>query len=261
MDLLIAAAGGAGFVILCESEYACFRLFKRRTTLFFYACQLAILSSAFLSTWNILLYFDQNLRVLSIFVISVIIKCINDMSYPIMILLRLRFIHDFPIIIIYVPVILAIIATPLRFFNIRWLLTGEEYYFHALFIVQPILTVLLTVEYIIINIFFIVIGIKHFENIIQIRSIVIINMIVIVLECAGGELLFLFMDKWIALCIIPIVYQTKVRLEIEILSYIAQSAHERHNPSQQLGFSEDQSVTEGNKFCHFFLSRSRAAGL
>lgn len=115
MDLLVAAAGGAGFVILCESEYACLRLFKRRTTLFFYACQSAVLSSAFLSACNILLYFDRNLQVLSMLVISVIIRCIYGMSYPIMILLRLRFVCDLPRIVMYIPIILAIIAAPLRF--------------------------------------------------------------------------------------------------------------------------------------------------
>jgi hypothetical protein len=247
MDLLVAASSGAGFVIFCESEYACFRLFKRRTTLFFYVCQLAILSSGFFSAWNTLLYFDQNLRVLSMLVISGIIKCINDMSYPIMMLLRLRFVRYFPRIVMYIPIVLVVITVPLRFFVVHWLLTGERYYFNALFIVQPIITVLLTVEYIVINIFFIVIAIKHFENIVQIRSIVIINLIVIALECVGGEILFLFTDKWITLCIIAIVSQTKVRLEIEILSYIVQSVRERRTE-----FEGSPSEGVRNKFCYFF---------
>jgi hypothetical protein len=217
-DRLISGICGAGFVIFCESEYVYFTLFKRKTTLFFYACQLAILSSAFLSTWNILLYFESNLRVLSMLVIDLIIRCIHDMSYPIMILLRLRFVCNFSVIIMYIPVVLAIIVTPLRFFVICWLLTGERYYFHALFIIVPIITVLLTVEYIVINIFFIVIAIKYFENVVQIRSVVIINIIVIILECAGGEILFLFADRWTILCIIHIILQIEVRLEIEILS-------------------------------------------
>jgi hypothetical protein len=265
MDLLVAAASGAGFVLLCESEYACLRLFKRRTTLFFYACQLAILSSALLSAWNILLYYEQNLRLLSTLVISVIIRCIHDMSYPIMILLRLRFIHNFPLIIMYIPVILAIIVSPLRYFNIRWLLTGEEYYLHILFIIMPIITVLLTVEYIIINIFFIVVAIKHFENIVHIRHVVIINIIVIILECAGGEILLLFVDGWgwAILCILSIVIQIEVRLEIDILSYIARSvdsARERQTP----GVDETETETEINNFCNvvnILLWRSRAAGL
>ena len=49
-----------------------------------------------------------------------------------------------------------------------------------------------------------------------------------------------------------IVSQTKVRLEIEILSYIVQSARERHTSSEG----------ERNKYCRafdFFLRRSRTA--
>jgi hypothetical protein len=118
----------------------------------------------------------------------------------------------------YIPIVLTVITVPVRFFVVHWLLTGEEYYLHVLFIILPIITVLLTVEYIVINVFFIVIAIKYFENVVHIRFVVIINLIVIILECAGGEILFLFVDKWTILCIIHIILQIEVRLEIEILS-------------------------------------------
>lgn len=230
MDLLVAALSGAGIVIFCESEYACFRLFKRRTTLFFFISQLTILSSAFLSIWNILLYFKHDLRTSLALVISILIRCVHDISYPIMILLRLRIIHKFSVIIMYIPVIIAVIISPLRTFNIYWLLTNKKYYLNILFIILPIITFILTVEYVVINISFIILAIKHFENIIHIRSVIIINTIVIILECGGGEILFLFASNfmWSILCILSVIIQFEVRLEIEILSYIRQSIESTH---------------------------------
>lgn len=232
MDLLVAASSGVGIVIFCESEYACFKLFKKRTTLFFFICQLTILISGLLTMWNILLYFEHNLQTLLMLTISVIIRCIHDMSYPIMILLRLRIICKFSVMIMYIPIILAIMVSPLRFFNIRWLLTGEKNYLDILFIIMPIITFILTVEYIIINIFFIIIAVKHFQKIIHVRFAVIINIIVIILECGGGEILILFVGDWglAILCVLSVIIQMEVRLEIEALSYIVQSielTHER----------------------------------
>jgi hypothetical protein len=192
------------------------------------------LSSALSSACIILQDLGPNLRTPPMFVITVISRCIHDMSYPIMILLRLRFIHDFSRIIMYIPVVLAIIVASLKFFIIRWLLTDEEYYLHILFIILPIITVLFAVEYITINIFFIVLAIKYFENIVHIRHVVIINIIVIISECVTGEIPVLLANTWgwPILCVIFIIAQIQVRLEIEILSYIVHSVRERQTESE-----------------------------
>lgn len=225
MDLLVAALGGAGIIIFCESEYDCFRLFKKRKTLFFFVSQLTILSSVFMSVWNIMLYFKPDLRTLTLMVVSAIAKCVHDINYPVMMLLRLRIIRKFSVIIMYMPVMLAIMMSSLRFFNVLWFITGKRYYLNILFIVMPIITFTLTMEYVVINIFFIIVAIKHFDEIIRIRYVIIINIIVMILEGAGGEVLFLFAGnwKWAVLCILSIIVQIEVRLEVNILSYIKES--------------------------------------
>jgi hypothetical protein len=241
MERLISGICGAGIVVFCESQYACLKLFKRRTTLFFFVCQLAIWSSALETALATTVYFLPNLRVLPILVLILIAKFTQNMSYPMMILLRLRLLDDFPVIIMYIPVVLSAILASLRFFWIRWILTGESYYFNVLFIVNPITTVLLTVENIIINVFFIVIAIKHFHNIVHIRSAVIVNIIVITLEGVKMLIEFLITNKLITMCIISIISQIKVRLEIEILFYIVQPT-ERH-------ISGESETRRNNKFC------------
>jgi hypothetical protein len=229
MDKLISGICSAGIILFCESEYACLRLFKRKTTLFFFVCQLAICLSALETALSILLYFLPDLRVLPMFVIILITRYMKDVSYPVMILLRLRFIYNFSVIIIYIPVVLTLIIIVLRFSWIKWVLTGESYYFNIIFIVQPIITTLYVVQCIVINIFFIVIAIKHFQNVFHIRCVVIVNIIVIVLGCVEVLIEILIINKWIVLCVISIVAQIRVRLEIEVLSYIVESARERRN--------------------------------
>jgi hypothetical protein len=258
---IVSTISGAGIILFCESEYACFRLFRRRTTLFFFITQLAIWASALTTALSTSIYFLPYLRVLPMLVLISIARFVENMSYPIMMLLRLRFVQNFPIYIMYIPVILATIFTALRYYWIRSVLAGGRYCFNIYHIIQPIVIIILTVEYIVINIFFIVIAIKHFQNIVHVRSAVIINLIVIVLECAVVVIAFVVTEQCfmpnIILCVITIVDQIKVRLEIEILSYIVQSVREPERRTRQ-------SVTERNKFFHpldFFLSRTGAAGL
>jgi hypothetical protein len=261
MERLISGICGAGIVLLWESEHSCLKLFKRRTTLFFFVCQLAIWSSALLTALAVSVYFLPNLRVLPMLVIILITKCMQNMSYPLMILLRLRFIRDFPVIIMYIPVVLSAILAAMRFFWIRWILTGETYYFNVFFIIQPITTIIITIQNIVINVFFIVIAIEKFQNVVHIRFVVIVNIIVITLECVKALIEFLTTNAWVTLCVISIVSQVKVRLEIDILSYIVQSVASVHD--QHIS-SEVENEMRRNNFCHaldFFSSRSRAAGL
>jgi hypothetical protein len=229
---LVSGICSAGIVLFCESEYACLRLFKQKTTLFFFVCQLAIWSSAVVTALSISVYFLPNLRVLPMLVIISINGFLQYVSYPIMILLRLRLVCDFSVIIMYIPVVLSAILAVLRFFWMRWLLTGGGYYFNAFFITQVVTIILCAVQTITINIFFIVMAIKRFENVVHIRSIVIVNIAVIILECALVLIGFLIIDTWIVFCVIAIVFQIKARLEIETLSCIVQSVRERRDRSK-----------------------------
>jgi hypothetical protein len=261
MDNLISGmCGGAGIVLFCESEYTSLKLFKRRRSLFFSLCQLAIWSNSLETLLTILLSLSPNLRVLPMLVIFMITFFVQNMSYPIMMLLRLRFVYDFPVIIMYIPAVLSAALTVLEYFWIRWVLTGAEYDFNASFIVQLITTILLTVEYILINIFFIVIAIKYFQSVVHVRCVIIVNIIVIGFECIAALVQFLTINDWITLSVAAIVSQIIVRLELEILSYIIQSTEAARERRMS---DEDQSETR-NKFCHafdFILWQSRVAGL
>ena len=265
MDRLISGICGAGIVLLCESEYSALKLFKQRKTLFFFICQLVIWSSALETALAASVYFLPDLRLLPMLVIISIIKSqpqqYQNVSYPIMILLRLRFVRNFSIYAICIPVVVGVVLTTLRYFFIRWILTGEKYYFYGFFIVQIITTIILTAQSIVINIFFIVIAIKHFEKIVDIRSAVIVNIIVIILECVVVLIEFIITDGWIVLCVISIVAQIKARLEIDILSYIVQSTE---SARERRASGEDESETERNRFLialDFFSLRCRAVGL
>jgi hypothetical protein len=261
MDRLISGICGAGIVLLCESEYSALKLFKQRKTLFFFICQLVIWSSALETALAASVYFLPDLRLLPMLVIISIIKFLQNVSYPIMILLRLRFVRNFSIYAICIPVVVGVVLTTLRYFFIRWILTGEKYYFYGFFIVQIITTIILTAQSIVINIFFIVIAIKHFEKIVDIRSAVIVNIIVIILECVVVLIEFIITDGWIVLCVISIVAQIKARLEIDILSYIVQSTE---SARERRASGEDESETERNRFLialDFFSLRCRAVGL
>jgi hypothetical protein len=257
---IISGICGVGIALFCESEYSCLILFKRRTSLFFFMCQLAICSNAAETALAISICLLPNLRVLPMLVMVLISDFTQNMSYPIMMLLRLRIVHKFPVIIMCIPVVLSVLLTIPGFFWIYWVLTGKKYDFNISFIVQLITTITLTAEFIIINIFFIMIAIKYFQDIVHIKSIIIVNIIAIIFECVALLVQFLISDQWIILSVTSIVPQIILRLEIVTLSYIVHSAEVVR---EQLINSEYESQIS-NKFCHifdFFLSRIRATGL
>jgi hypothetical protein len=255
---IVSIISGAGIILFCESEYACFRLFGRRTTLFFFIAQLAIWASASETALSTSIYFLPYLRVLPMLVLISIVRFVQNVSYPIMMLLRLRFVQNFPIYIMYIPVILATIFTALRYYWILSVLTGGRDCFHIYYIIQPITTIILDTQYIAINVFFVVVAIKYFQDIVHIRSAVIINLIVIAIECTVVVIAFVVTEQCfmpnIILCVISIADQIKVRLEIEILSYIVQLARERERHTRHV------TVTERN-ILNIFSSRTGAAGL
>ena len=222
MDELVSAMCGAAVVLACESEYSCLKLFNRRTTLFFFVCQLAIWSSALGVALSTSVYFLIYLQALPMFIVIPIVQCVVYISYPIMILLRLKFVHNFSEMIMYIPIALGVISTVLKYFRIHWALTGEGYYTYFL-IILPIITVVLAVQNIVINVFFIVIAMKRWQDIVHVKSVIIVNIIVIMLECLKVVMEFLVVDKWVIASGIFVVGQIRVRLEIEILSYITQT--------------------------------------
>ena len=233
MDELVSAMCGAAVVLACESEYSSLKLFKRRTTLFFFTCQLAIWSSALEIALTASLYFVIGLRILlPILIVSLIVQCMTYISYPSMILLRLRFVRNFPEMIMYIPIVLAVIFTALKYFWIHWALTGENYHIYFLIILTTT-TVVLTVQNMVINIFFIVIAMKRYENMVHVRSVIIVNIIVIMLECLRIVIEFIDLDKWVIWPARSVVDLIKVRLEIEILSYIVQTVREHRSSSQE----------------------------
>jgi len=226
MDELVSAMCGAAVVLACESEYSSLKLFKRKKTLFFFACQVTIWSSAVETALNASTYFVIGLRVLPMFIVILIIQYVRYISYPIMILLRLRLVRNFSRAIMYIPVVLATIFTALKYFWIHWALTDQNYYVYFS-IILPITTIVIPVQNIVINIFFIVTATKRYENIVHVKSIIIVNIIVIILECLKIVMEFLVADKWVITTAICVIGQIKVRLEIEILSYIVQTVRER----------------------------------
>jgi hypothetical protein len=229
---IISAICGVGIELFCESQYSCLRLFRRKTTLFFFVAQLAICTSTLMTALSASIYFLPDLRVLPMLILISILKFAQNVSYPLMILIRLRWVRNFSIYIMTIPVISATVFTALRYFWIRSVLAGEKYCFHIFNIIQSITSIILSVQYVVINLFFIVIAIKHFENIVHIRWVVIVNIIVIALQCVVVVIEFVVIEECfmpnIILCVISIADQIKVRLEIEILSYIAQSVHDRY---------------------------------
>lgn len=233
-ERLISAVCGAAIVLISESLYACMRLFKRRTTLFFFMAQLAIWASAMEIILGALIYYLPSFRILSILLLILILITIFalNMGYPIMMLLRLRLVRSFSIYIICIPVILAAIVTILSYFWVHTILINTENCFHIFHIIRPITTFILNVEFIIINLLFIMLAITYLENIVHTRCVVIVNIIVIAIQCTVVVIEFVFIKQCsvliIVLCIQFIFDQIKIRLEIEILSYIIQSVNERH---------------------------------
>jgi len=225
MDELVSAICGAAVVLVCESEYSSLKLFKRKQTPFFFACQFSIWSTALETALNASMYFVIGLRVLPMLIVILIIQCVGYISYPIMILLRLRFVRYFPETIMYIPIVLAVIFTALKYSWIHWALTDQNYYTYFL-IILPITTVVLAVQNMVINMFFIVTAIKRYENIVHVKSVIIVNIIVIILECIKIVIELVVVDKWVITPAIFVIGQLKVRLEIEILSYITQTVRE-----------------------------------
>jgi hypothetical protein len=74
---------------------------------------------------------------------------------------------------------------------------------------------------------------KSYENMVHVRSVIIVNIIVIMLECLRIVIEFLDVDKWAIWPARSVVDLVKVRLEIEILSYIVQTVREHRSSSQQ----------------------------
>ena len=104
MDRLISAACGAGSVIVCESEYVCWKLFKRRRSMFFFVSQLAILSSAIATAISGVIHLVPDLQRLPMFIVMLIVGLVMVISYPIMLLLRLRIICKFNLIFMLIPI-------------------------------------------------------------------------------------------------------------------------------------------------------------
>jgi hypothetical protein len=223
MAELVSALCSAGVVIFFESEYAYFRIFKRKTSLFSYVCQLSILSTALQIAVISIVYFIPSLRILPMLVVITIIKFLTDSSYPMMILLRLRLVILFPTTIMYIPLVLAAILAGLRYFWTLWILTGDKYYFNIYYIIQPITSTLLAIEDISINVFFIIVAIKHFNTVIRVKNII--------LECVKVTVEFTLPDVWITSSVISIVIQIKTRLQIMVLANIVGSARERRTPT------------------------------
>jgi hypothetical protein len=223
---LISSICGAGVVILCESEYSCWRLFKRKTTLFFFVTQLAIFSCALINALASLFYFIPDLQMLPMLIIFTLFKFISDITYPIMMLLRLKLICRIPKFIMWIPLLLGIIWMVLKYYWIKCLLTNDKYSCQIFFVIQLTTTICFAVENVIINILFAIKAIKIFKNIINIKCIIIVTIIVVILECIIIILEFLFLTIWISWVVIAIVSQLRIRFEIEILGSIVEDAHQ-----------------------------------
>lgn len=222
MDLsfqrLVSAACGSGFVILCESEYLCWKLFKRRN-MFFFVCQLAIISSAIANALMSVIYFASDLRQLPMLIVLLLVIFVMIVSYPIMMLLRLRIIYNFHFLYMFIPVMQGILCTILLQFWIKWTLTKNNHDYRIYSIIGPFATISTTVQNIAINVFFIILAKKKFTNTIHVKNVIIINIIVILLECLVVITEFLFSSIWTTA---PISYQIRVRLELSVLVYIVE---------------------------------------
>lgn len=141
-------------------------------------------------------------------------------SYPMMILLRLKIICRIHPIIMYIPIIHAIIWGILRYFLIKWYLTHDNYYYHIFYIVRPTITTTFSIQNIIINVFFIILAKKKFTNLIYVRNVIIINIIVILIECVIVITEFLYPIVW---DFILIPYQIMIKLELSVLDYIIET--------------------------------------
>lgn len=129
MDLifqkLVLAVCGTSCVILFESEYACCRLFRDRTSLFFFVCQLAILSSAIQSALISLIYFVPELITLPILIRILLIWLVMDISCPMMILLRLRILYTLHLTVMCIPIIQSFVWIALKYFLGKLVINGK----------------------------------------------------------------------------------------------------------------------------------------
>ena len=128
---------------------------KEEQTLFFAACQLTILLSA-------LIYFAPALQTVSLFIIIWLIRCIINMSYPMMILLRLKLLCCFHPIIMYIPILQNILWAGLGYLRISWLSTEND---RKNFVIIEIISMITNaIQDIIINMFFIVLAAKNMKT-------------------------------------------------------------------------------------------------
>jgi len=224
LDRLISASCGAAFILFVESEYAAWKLIKNKKSIFFFVCQLAIVSSSLETIFTALLYFIPNLELLPMLLTITLGKFIMIVSYPTMILLRLKILSgNISIGLISICIIQGVLWTVLDYFWEKYYITYDIYFIYTYEkIVQPIETISLMVQNVVINIFFIILAIKIFENHIHIKVVIIVNIIIIILECIVVIIEFIFMSIW---TIYSVSYQIKIRLEILILVYIVESTH------------------------------------
>lgn len=224
LDKCIAALVGAGIVIFLESEYSAWTLFHRRQTLFFYVCQLAILSSALFNGISAYAYFTPVVEIVPLYAINTIVEIVMVVSYPTMILLRLRLIHHLHPFVLCAPMLQGILWLVLGIYQTNYALTMDQHFYRVAYILQLTGMVILMVQDVIINVFFIMVARKNFSDVIHIRYVIGVNTMVIALQIASVALTFYFFNIGSsALKVIPVIEPIKVRLEIMILAYIAET--------------------------------------
>lgn len=224
LDKYVAASVGAGIVIFLESEYSAWRLFQRRKTLFFYVCQLAILSSGLFNGISAYAYFTPTVEIVPLYTINTIVEIVMVVSYPTMILLRLRLIYHLHPLVLCAPMLQGILWLVLGIYQTKFALTNDQHFYHVAYILQLIGIVILMVQDVIIDIFFIITARKNFSDVMYIRYVFIVNIMVIALQIASAALTLLFFYiNGSALKVIPVIEPIKVRLEIMILAYIVES--------------------------------------
>lgn len=196
--------------------------------MFFVVTQLTILSSAIMNALTSIAFFAPYLETLPMLIIISVVSLVMAASYPMMILLRLKIICKIHFIVMCIPVAQALIWIVLRYFLIKWQLTGDDYYFNICYILQPTATTALTVQSVAINVFFIIVAKRKFEKLVDITAVAIVNIIVILIECALLTCEFIFLSTW---NFMAFAYQIKARLELSVLVYII-DPHRRRRSSE-----------------------------
>ncbi|KAF8852037.1 hypothetical protein BDZ45DRAFT_730471 [Acephala macrosclerotiorum] len=215
LDKCIAALVGAGIVIFLESEYSAWTLFHRRQTLFFYVCQLAILSSALFNGISAYAYFTPVVEIVPLYAINTIVEIVMVVSYPTMILLRLRLIHHLHPFVLCAPMLQGILWLVLGIYQTNYALTMDQHFYRVAYILQLTGMVILMVQDVIINVFFIMVARKNFSDVIHIRYVIGVNTMVIALQIASVALTFYFFNIGSsALKVIPVIEPIKVRAAV-----------------------------------------------